>query len=168
MLPELPQFIDLKQLALQNANLKGEVSLAQLKRLHDSLCEIQGTVRIDWLFAFDNKQRPTIQGSIQTQLLMCCQRCLQPMQWAVDTQVALVAFNSEPHANEEILPEYEIITLNRPRVSLLSLIEDEIILALPIVAKHDICIANEYQLPEEIMSNNMVSNPFQVLLKLQK
>jgi uncharacterized protein len=167
MLPELPQFIDLKQLALQNASLTGEVPLAQLRRLHDSLCEIRGTVRIDWSFAFDNKQRPTIQGSIQTQLLMCCQRCLQPMQWTVDTQIALVAFNSEPHANEEILPGYEVITLNRPLVSLSSLIEDEIILALPIVAKHDIC-SNEYQLPEETMVNNAVSNPFQILLKLKK
>jgi uncharacterized protein len=165
MLPELPQFVDLRQLALQNTSLKGEVALAQLQRLHDSLCEVQGTVRIDWLFAFDDKRHPTIQGSIQTQLLMLCQRCLQPMPWKVDTQVALVVFNSEPHANEELLPGYEVITLNSSRVSLLSLIEDEIILALPIVAKHDICIINEYQLPE--IRNNTAFNPFQVLLKLK-
>lgn len=166
MLQELPQFVDLRQLALQDTSLKGEVALAQLRRLHDSLCEVQGTVRIDWSLALDDKQHPTIQGSIQTQLLMRCQRCLQPMQWTVDSQVALVVFNSEPHANEELLPGYEVITLDKPQVSLLNLIEDEIILALPIVAKHDICITNEYQLPEKI-ANNIASNPFQVLLKLK-
>ena len=166
MLQELPQFVDLRQLALQNADLKGEVALAQLQRLHDSLCEIQGTVRIDWSFAFDDKQHPTIQGSIQTQLLMRCQRCLQPMQWTVDTQVALVAFNSEPHVNEELPTGYEVLTLSKPRISLLNLIEDEIILALPIVAKHDICITNEYQLPETIV-HDVASNPFQILLKLK-
>jgi uncharacterized protein len=166
MLQELPQFIDLKQLALKNANLKGEVALVQLQRLHDSLCEVQGTVRIDWSFAFDDKQHPTIQGSIQTQLLMRCQRCLRPMPWIVDSQIALVAFNSEPHANEELPPGYEVITLNRSRTLLLGLIEDEIILALPIVAKHDICITNEYQLPEKI-ANDVASNPFQVLLELK-
>jgi uncharacterized protein len=166
MLQELPQFIDLKQLALKNASLKGEVALAQLQRLHDSLCEVQGTVKIDWSFAFDDKQHPTIQGSIQTQLLMRCQRCLRPMLWIVDSQVALVAFNSEPHANEELPPGYEVITLNRSRTSLLGLIEDEIILALPIVAKHEFCITNEYQLSEKIV-NNDVASPFQVLLKLK-
>ena len=57
MLQELPQFIDLKQLALKNASLKGEVALAQLQRLHDSLCEVQGTVKIDWSFAFDELMR---------------------------------------------------------------------------------------------------------------
>ena len=167
MLEELPRFIDPKQLALQNAYLTGEVALAQLKRLHDSLCEIQGMVKIEWIFALDNKQRPTIQGSIQAQLPMLCQRCLQPLQWTIDTQIALVVFNSEPHPNEELLIEYEIITLNHDRLSLLSLIEDEIILALPIVAKHDVCIANEYQLSAEKMANNASSNPFQLLLKLK-
>lgn len=167
MLEELPRFIDPKQLALQNAYLKGEVALAQLERLHDCLCEIQGTVEIEWIFAFDNKQRPTIQGSTQAQLPMLCQRCLQPLQWTVDTQIALVVFNGEPRSDEELPMGYEIITLNHHQLSLWNLIEDEIILALPLVAKHDNCIANEYQLSAEKMANDACSNPFQLLLKLK-
>lgn len=167
MLEELPRFIEPKQLALQNAHLKGEVALAQLERLHDSLCEVQGTVKIEWTFACDDKQRPTIQGSIQAQLPMLCQRCLQPLQWTIDTQVALVIFDNEPHPDEELLMEYEVIILNENPVSLWNLIEDEIILALPIIAKHDTCIANEYQLSAEKLANNACSNPFQILLELK-
>ncbi len=168
MLAELPLIIDPKSLALQGYLLKGEMALARLNRLSDSLCKNQGTAKIEWLFGFDDQQRPTIQGYVQAQLSMRCQRCLQPMQWPLDIQVALIILNYEPRPDEELPIGYEAITLINNQMSVPTLIEEEIILALPIVAKHKVCPTNEYQLSQQPIDNNTSPNPFHILSKLQK
>ena len=167
MFKELPAFIDPKRLASQGTNLKGVVALAQMSRLADMLCGIaQGEAQIDWLFALDDKLRTTINGRLQTQMTLLCQRCLQPMLYPVDVQVALIVQTEEQDDDELI--GYEPIILNSTQVSLVKLIEDELILAIPIIAKHTICPSNDYQLDENISENNKIrNNPFQVLSKLK-
>ncbi|RKZ90636.1 MAG: hypothetical protein DRR19_09475 [Candidatus Parabeggiatoa sp. nov. 1] len=168
MLKSLPTWIFPKRLALARDNLKGHVALAQMERLHDSLCDVQGDAHIDWSFAMDDKQRPTISGSVHAQLPMLCQRCLQPMLWPVDKRVALVILTHEPTENEELPAGYEANTLINTPNSLITLIEDELILALPIVAIHSICPSNEYQLQETLAEDlTFQNNPFYVLSKLK-
>jgi uncharacterized protein len=167
MFKELPAFIDPKRLASQGTNLKGVVALAQMSRLGDMLCGIaQGEAKIDWLFALDDKLRTTINGRLQTQMTLLCQRCLQPMLYPVDVQVALIVQTEE---QDDELTGYEPIILNSTQVSLVKLIEDELILAIPIIAKHTTCPSNDYQLDENISENNkIINNPFQVLSILKK
>lgn len=170
MLEELPVFIDPKRLSQENGHLKGKFALAQMERLHADLCEIKGNVYIDWSFAFDEHRHPTIQGRVQAQLSMYCQRCLQPMEWAIDAEVALVIL-AEGQEEEDLPTGYEVLTLTKTPVSLITLIEDELILALPLVAKHAVCPSNEYQLPETFSKSekhNFQPNPFQVLSELKK
>jgi uncharacterized protein len=164
MLKDLPTWIDPKCLAVARENLNGHIAFAQMERLRHSLCDVQGDAHIDWLFATDNKQRPTIFGRVQAQLPMLCQRCLQPMYWAIDKRVALVVLTHEPTENDELPTGYEAITLTSTPVSLKSLIEDELILALPITAAHQACPSNEYKLPAEDLTFR--NNPFHVLSNL--
>jgi len=165
MFKELPAFIDPKRLAFQGTNLKGAFALAQMSRLGDMLCDIQGEAQIDWLFALDDKQRPTINGRLLAQMTLLCQRCLKPMLYSVDVQVALIVLTEE----QDDEAGYEPIILNSTQVSLIKLIEDELILAMPIIAKHTTCPSNDYQLDENISEhNNIINNPFQVLSTLKK
>lgn len=169
MLKELPTWIDPTRLAKTYSHLNGRVAFAQMERLRDSLCDVQGNAQIDWFFALDDKQRPTIVGGLQAQLSMLCQRCLQPMSWAIDKQVALVILTHELNENEELPADYEAITLVKTPLLLKTLIEDELILALPIIARHEVCPSNEYQLPENLDQDlSCRNNPFQVLSKLKK
>ncbi len=164
MLKNLPTLIDPKRLALHGAHLKGQVALAEMSRLHENLCEIRGDVHIDWLFATDEQNRTTIQGKVQTQLFLQCQRCLQPMSYPIDAKVALMVV-TEKQKND--LPAgYEALTLTSTPISLITLIEDELILALPIVAMHTTCPSNEYK-PQNIENNTFQNNPFQILSKLK-
>jgi len=167
MLKDLPTFIEPKQLALETSNLKGKVALAQMTRLHESLCDVQGDAQIDWLFTMDEKGRPTIQGDVQAQLLIPCQRCLQPMQWFCNAKVALIILINGQ--NEELPASYEAVTLTSTPVSLIRLVEDELILALPIVTMHNKCPSNEYQLAESFLENDTYqNNPFSVLSEIKK
>jgi uncharacterized protein len=111
---------------------------------------------------------------MQAQLPLRCQRCLQPMLTEIDTKVALVVLDSEPSQNsqnsqnEELPVGYETITLTSTQVSLITLIEDELILALPIVAMHTACPSNECQYVSSIAEDKTLkNNPFQVLSQLK-
>jgi len=166
MLKDLPTFIEPKQLAFQDTRLKGAVALAQMSRLHDSLYDSKGDVNIDWLFGLDDKQRPTIVGRVQAQLSLQCQRCLQAMPWAIDANVALMILK-EGQTEDDLPVGYESLTLTKIPVSLTTLIEDELILALPIVVKHTVCPSNEFQMRESENNNNVQNNPFHVLSSLK-
>jgi uncharacterized protein len=165
MLEDLPTNVNLLRLARQQCHLKGHIALATMLRLQENLCAQEGSAYIEWQFALDEQQRPFIQGRIQAQLPMQCQRCLQPFYWLVNTTVALMVLN--PHQTEEDLPPgYEEIALS-PTVPLVELVEDELILALPIVALHDQCSDHEYSLPNTEFSD-LTDNPFKTLLQALK
>lgn len=168
MLNDLPTFIDPLHLAKQGTSLRGSLAVAHMSRLHHTLCEVQGEVSIDWRFAHTEPHWPTITGSIQTQLHMLCQRCLHPMEWPVDAKIALVVL---PHGHsEEDLPEgFEVLTLTGNPIPLLTLVEDELILALPIVIRHSTCSFNEYQVTDTVAQDPVESyHPFQVLSQWKK
>jgi uncharacterized protein len=167
MLRDLPIHVNLLHLAQQQCHLKGHIALAMMSRLQDSLYAQAGTAYIEWQFALDRQQRPSIRGFIETQLPLQCQRCLQLFYWPVNTPVALLALH--PGQTEQDLPKgYEEIILPSAPVTLAELVEDELILALPIVAMHDFC--PEPLLPDEEMQHfiHSTDHPFKKLLKTLK
>ena len=172
MSKNLPTKIDPKRLAFQGSQLTGEITLKLMSRLLDSLHDGEGKVFIDWLFWLDDKQRPAVEGVLQAELFLVCQRCLQPMPWTIDTSIAWVFLNQqEPSFEEETPAGYEPLSLINSQVSLITLIEDELILNLPIVARHTTCPTNEYQVSSMDEDKNedksLRENPFQVLSKLK-
>ncbi len=173
MLETLPEQIHSQNLANKNHNLIGQIAVSKLsQRLCDNLYSTDGYVQIDWHFALDNKKHPTISGQIKSQLQMLCQRCLTPVTTTVNTEIALVIFTEEPSQYEKIPPDYDVIILPNKPVSLLELIENELILAIPIVAKHEICPSNEFQIKDEFQAQNddiaePKVNPFSVLEKFK-
>lgn len=162
MLDKLPNFIDVKRFTLQNCHLKGNVDLAEMSRLHDSLYSQDGTVEIDLHFTINEQHRPIITGNIQTTLNVLCQRCLQVMSLPIETKVALIILNNE---DQEVPDNYEALILTNPETSLYNLIEDELLLALPIVSYHTDCSSNQYKIlkpdPEDLKEN-----PFKILENL--
>jgi len=164
MLEKLPTLIDPKHLALQGSHLQGNVALAQMERLKDNLDEIGPSdyAYIDWVFTID-QNRPMIKGYTQAQLPILCQRCLQTMRWPIKNKIAMLIITK--NGKEDELPkDYEILSLTNTPVSLVTIIEDELILALPIVALHEKCPTNEYQLPDSFsLDNTFQNNPFRVL-----
>lgn len=169
MLRNLPQLINPKQLAFEGGQLEGVVNLMDMLRLQDRLCDTQGTVYINWEFIRNEKYHPTIQGVIQATLSVLCQRCLQPMDWVIDTKIALLV-QEEGEKEEDVPIGYEVLALTKSSclVPLIDLIEDELILALPFVTKHTSCPSNDYQLPDNLSQDNTFQvNPFNILSKLK-
>jgi uncharacterized protein len=114
-----------------------------------------------------------VQGSVRMQ----CQRCLQPVTLAleVDRPIRFVADEDEAARLDEEGDD-DVLALTA-RLDLLALIEDELILALPIVPRHDVC-PQPLQVPGGVAADGTPEpvpeeaddrpNPFAVLARLKK
>lgn len=166
MLKDLPTLVDPLRLAQEKCTLRGQIAIEQFARVLDSLCGTQGEVAFEWRFTTINEQ-PIIEGWVNAPLQMVCQRCLQPMTYYLGTSVSL-AILTEGQNDDNLPAGYEALIVSETPVSLLALVEDEIILALPVAVMHDECPTNNYCLPVDSDKGVIKQhNPFQVLKRLK-
>lgn len=134
MLRPLPDLIDPMHLAESGRVLHGRMALSKLTRLAGSLHDVNGELVLALGGARQGKVR-TLQGRIETTLKLVCQRCLEPMDQVLDVSFTLALVNSEAQA-EQLPGDIEPLLVTGTTLTLAELIEDELILALPLVALH--------------------------------
>ncbi|CAK0765211.1 23S rRNA accumulation protein YceD [Gammaproteobacteria bacterium] len=139
-----PELIDPFRLADQEREIRGTYPLAKLDRLIPSLHSPEGEVVFALHFGRDLESKPVIHGQVTTKLSLICQRCLTPMWFLIDCPVFLGIVQSMSEA-DRLPEEAEPLLVTETLVSIQELIEDELILALPIVATHEMeeCPARE-------------------------
>jgi len=153
--------------------LKGVIPLTGMGRLIASLCHQNGEVEIDLAFDIDAQGCKILRGHLKTCLALECQRCMTAVETPIETDVSL-AFVDTDAAGEQLPSEYDPYILSEPTVVLRELIEDELILALPIVVFHTEaeCAVAVLQPVEEIEIPQPVEekkpNPFNALAGLKR
>ncbi len=169
MQPELPLTIDPKRLAQRGELLQGQYLLRDMPRLEALLHDSAGAVVFSLNFSFDEIRRISfIRGSIRSQVKLQCQRCLGDMCLDIDNPVYLglpekATEQSElPQGCEPVAAESEAGS-----VSLHGLIEDELILAIPIAPMHPVEQCRDAGLIES-MNQQARTSPFSVLKNLSK
>lgn len=168
MSKDLPASIEPLRLAREGTILTGSFPLEKMERIQSSLCDNHGEVYIHWSFYQNEQRRSIIQGKIETQLSLQCQRCLQPMNYQLNTSVALIVSMQTQNDDEanDLPADYELLELTQKTVSLLTLVEDELILALPVVVMHEHCPINQFV--DTTPSDELIHNPFYILTKLKQ
>ena len=171
----LPLEVDPFRLATKEEQLKGAIPLKQMKRLVSSLCSDEGDVLIDVVFSLDLNRVVLLSGTIQADIKLICQRCMEEMDLPVKLDFQIAFARSE--AEMERLPEeYEVTLIEDTPIMLSDLIEDEILLALPSIPKHldERCSPdyvaedwNSQQANETNTENVKQDNPFDVLASLK-
>lgn len=142
-----------------------------MTRLTGLVEKVSEDIAVQVSFSLDKQNIPYFSGNLSTSVVMVCQRCNEL--FSLDLNIG---FNFSPVASEEEsenLPEvYDPVVVDEfGEVNLLTLFEDELILALPIVPKHDDeqCSVNSEQLSfGEIAQEEEKPNPFAVLQQLKK
>ena len=162
----LPKNINPVQLATQNKQIRGRLPLVQCERLLPSLRENTGCVDFSLQFMQDDSQRTVVSATMSAELVLECRRCLQSMVYPMRVSVDLAVVADDEAATE--LPEcYEPLLVIDGEVALESLIEDELLLNLPVMPSHseDECPA---ALPINQDDNELEvhKSPFAVLNKL--
>jgi len=154
----------------QNGRFEGEIALSELTRLGELLhpagdIEELGKVMLDFEFSRNEFDVPMIAGHLRTRLGLECQRCLQPLELPLELDFRLMI-----DASDELLRSSSEDTLYSVDgfVDIVEVVEDELILALPLVAMHEDTACNEnWQVSGSISDTATKENPFAVLQQLK-
>lgn len=131
----LPVHIDPLRMAETRRLLQGRIALDEMTRLSDSLKDSDGDVEVSLEFGIDNEGYRYMHGHLKTEVALVCQRCLETMRYAIDNEFALAMVQSVSEA-ESLPSHYEPLQIDDQPLFLRDVIEDELLLALPIVARH--------------------------------
>ena len=150
------------------------IPLAELPRVAHELVGTDGSASGQVRFSRQVGQAVAdLEVSAQPEVV--CQRCMQPMRWPVmvKSRIALV---SDYNAADRVPEGMEVFLVEADSVSVRDLVDEEILLALPHVARHEEgseCADSAMQLPgqeaeAEEDSDPQVQKPFAQLGELLK
>ncbi|MGF1613756.1 MAG: DUF177 domain-containing protein [Gammaproteobacteria bacterium] len=132
----LPELIFPLQFARSGRSLQGRIPVARMERLAESLYSTAGEMRVELRFRRGNKGCLCVEGLIQGELRLVCQRCLESLPWLAHCEVRLGLIPTAT-AQEYLEPGYEpLVAQEDSPLPLAPIIEDELILALPIAPMH--------------------------------
>jgi uncharacterized protein len=169
MLKRLPVFVEPLRYADEGKSLQGEMSIAEMDRLQALLSRNQAWVKININFAVDELKNKFIQGQVQADLSLTCQRCLQSMTVSVTSDFLLGLVVNQKQA-DELSQEYEPMIVTAKSVKLAAIIEDELLLALPIAPAHSDPQCSTFGIEHTLVNEQELAgaNPFSVLKYFNK
>lgn len=171
MRARLPESIDPFQLASRGERLEGTIAISAMARLAPSIQDNAGDIHVTLEFGLDEMRQPMVQGTLSGTLSMTCQRCLEPMAQEIDTRFLLGLVKNE-YQMKRLSEEYEPLLVTDNSVSLTSMVEDEILLSLPIAPLHAPEHCSQAVVTQTAQNTNAESedrpNPFAVLKNLKK
>jgi uncharacterized protein len=168
--------LDVVAFAEHNGALAGDLPLAQLRRLSEFAApEAPPGPQDQVAWQARGEFRPVRSGppqvwlhlEAQATLAMTCQRCLQPLavSLAVSRDIRFVE-GEEAAAAEDDQSEDDVLATTAT-LSLPTLVEDELVLALPWVPRHEVCVEPLPQ-PKDELADDPPPNPFAALAQLKK
>jgi uncharacterized protein len=153
-------FIDSLEFAENGQQIDTAVPVAHFTRLHDALDNPTGIVHYRVLGGKDRLGRSVLDISLSGECQLRCQRCMQALDYVIQQETRLLLCDE---AGLDELEDEEDGILAEATLDVLALIEDEILLNLPISPMHDKC-----QLTTESANNKDVTHPFAALVKLKQ
>jgi uncharacterized protein len=128
----LPERVDASRMVQARRSFQGKLPLASFARLRESLAAGEGEAHYDLEFGKDELGVAYLAVRVDADVPLTCQRTLevyrQPIH--VDQRLGLIGEESEEAA---LPPGYEPLLIADGQLSLADVIEDELILALPVV-----------------------------------
>lgn len=164
----LPERVDVARQVQARRTYQGSLPLASMRRLRDSLASTEGEARYAIEFGKDALGIAWLGLRVEAGLPLVCQRTLEPyvMRAVVEQRLGLIASERE----EASLPEgYEPIVVPADgQLDLADVIEDELILALPVVPLKPGAPLEWEDEPDAEVSGTERASPFAVLGSLKK
>jgi uncharacterized protein len=143
-----PLRLDVAAFAAAEGELAGLWPAERLPRLVSAtLPPPEGKPRadIDWRVVGERRVllgagiRPSLQIEASTEVTLECQRCLQPMRLALEAERRIYFVEGEDAAAALDAENEDDVLALAPALDLQALVEDELLLALPLVPRHEVC-----------------------------
>jgi uncharacterized protein len=166
----LPPSLDLARAARQTYGLEGRLPVKSLPRLVAALASDAGEVQVELEAGLDPARRVLITGRIDAELELQCQRCLEPVKLKVHAEPNLAWVKTDEQL--AALPdEYEPLLSIDGHIELRDLLADELLLALPLVPRHEgdaACGGFTEAAEKNAEPAEVRKNPFAELAKLKR
>jgi uncharacterized protein len=166
--------LDVKAFAKGQMHIEGETPLVELARLHaDCVGEVTGEVSWAAQGALaagqDGKDAVWLHLEASAQVSLTCQRCLNPVLTHLDIAQDFRFVADEATALAEDDESQEDLLVLSQDFDLLGLIEDELLMALPLVPMHEACLSEHAPTSDEDGASvvDPKPNPFAVLATLK-
>ncbi len=168
---KLPIKIDPVRCTAKRLDYQGIVEAKCMPRLAESSNGIVGDIEAELSFFTDAQGLIVLQGTAEVTLIVECQRCSGEFEYHCKAEFSYTP-RLKNTIEDEIPESYELIELDENgEFDLHELLEDELILSLPIVAMHpeDECpMAGAQMTWGEIDPADERPNPFAVLTSLKR
>lgn len=136
MSSRLPQRVDPWHLADQGRVLEGSYAFAEMHRLAPLLAAADGKASFRLGFEHDGDRRAVVRVAVDAVLPLICQRCLEPLDHEVHSRGMLGIVASIEEA-ERLPGSYESLLVMEDSVRPLEIVEEELLLAIPAVPRHE-------------------------------
>ena len=172
--------LNIPAFAAESGPLVGTTLLQNMERLAQESSGLDPNLAINWQARAELRPGAGADDDIwlhlmaSTSIPLTCQRCMTPVdspikvdQWYRFVATEEIAMAEDDESEEDLL-------VMEPQFDLLAVLEDELIMALPVVPMHEVCpVAVQLQTAEldagaGVAAGGEKPNPFAVLAQLKK
>lgn len=142
-LQPFPEIINVKNFFSRQGNLRATLALQLFRRLEQYFNKTEGnnssTIEVNLDFIQDDENQFIVDGKMVGTLLLSCQRCLKPLIYPLSSGFRVkvleeLQVNGDRELEED---ELDVVLSVGGKLDLLALVEDELIMSLPLVSYHD-------------------------------
>ena len=168
----LQEYVDTRKIFQQQGELTGSVALERLAGFRQYLVNKSGEVEVELNFTVDESSRKIISGNLTASVTLACQRCLEPVDIILQDRIQLVLLSDESQL-ENLETDLEPWICVDKHLDLASLVDEQLILCLPIVSYHPEgdCQMGMFGTAKQELENKeagkKTKNPFAVLQSLK-
>ena len=130
----IPLRVKASQAAARHEAFAGSLPLAKLPRLAAALDDPAGELQVELQATRDDEGQDWLHGEIRGRLPLTCQRGLHPFDWNCDVALSLALVGSEAE-EQKLLKDSESYLVEDDQLPLRDLVEDEVLLALPMTPR---------------------------------
>lgn len=147
-----PHALDIFEFALSGRQAAGGLRLSRLPRLSNEVpadapdrdtaltWQAEGSTQPELQDDGSEAAQPYLRLAVHGSAWLECQRCLAPYEQAFDVDAIYRLVATEEEAEEYPLDDDELdVIVGSRQFDLVDLIEEELLLSLPLVPKHDVC-----------------------------
>lgn len=155
-------------------SITADLPLARLLRFAEQLSSRSGDVAVALQFGRDEEGRRLLSGTLDTQVQVACQRCLQDMGMGLHCTLSLLILDTEEEVQALREDQDGVVMSEDGDLDVAALIEDELILSLPMIPMHEDVgcngVLNELKnvLKVEESAAQQRSHPFAKLAELKQ
>jgi uncharacterized protein len=163
MVNAAPVRVDPYRLCEAGREFAGKVPISALTRLASMLLAVDGALSYRVRFFRDEAKRMRVAGTVSAVLTMQCQRCLEPLRVTLDHEFSLQLVPSEGTAARVEGQLDPLLLAPGEPLDVFAMLEDEVMLALPLVPRHREVCAQLVPAAEPAAGEGEQDNPFRQL-----